>query len=172
MGFPLDDRAREPVLAAISAMPSTQYTATRSQFEDPIYTTRPILAPRRINNAFGKITHDNARAILSAPPETGAPVDYNEAVFVQVCINSAETWSILDKGSWIEDPALKSWWDWLITTEKGKTIGALLADGIGGIICTALSGGNPYWGIAGGILTSVAVAFASWIYPGGWPWSF
>jgi len=108
---------------------------------------------------------ENAEVLLAPPVPYGPEGEFDMQVFNEIAINSVQTWSVLMEDSdWIDDPELRDWWDWFRASEKGRAIGAILADGIGGIAFCLLSAGNPIWTAVGAVASSVM--FCAWAYQG------
>lgn len=93
--------------------------------------------------------------------------DYIEATFKEVYSNSTNTWCMLDNNEWIDDPELKEWWDWFMSTPKGQAIGLVICDAMGGLLsaliayysCGALA--QIVIPIAGAALASIAFAWCA-----------
>lgn len=87
--------------------------------------------------------------------------DISEVIYNEICNNSKQVWIGSIEGDWIDDPELRGWWEeWW--KKKGRTIAGILTDCIGGIVFTGISYGNPYAGMIGAALASVAFF---WLVP-------
>jgi len=123
----------------------------------------------RIDQAVSKqgLPIEDAQVLLAPPTPYGpnGPEEFDVQVFNAIAVNSAQTWSeLMADTDWINDAELVGWWHWFRDSEKGRAIGTIAADAVGGIAFCVLSGGNPIWTLVGG--AGASIVFANWAYQG------
>lgn len=102
------------------------------------------------------------RALLTVSDDEYKKAEFAGKVFIEIAINSVETWSNLPENIEISDPELGAWYDWFRSSEKIKAICVVVSDVAGGAIGTAATGGNPYGTLVGAGLASAG--YAAWAY--------
>ena len=108
----------------------------------------------RIEEHYVSFKDLSNRSLLTVSDNEYKRAEFPGKVFMEVAINSAETWSALSDSVGINDPELGSWWDWFRDGGKKIAICAVASDAVGGIIGTAATGGNAYAGYVGAAAAS------------------